>query len=147
MSDRGRRKNGRDIRRHIDDRSVVCGGSRHSVSHNGTGGEDMTRDIIDRQKAINAIANTECHISTSEWNELVDAIINLPSAQPSVSDCWDCKCPKMERLSAVNRWIPVFDNRGGHFVCSNCGDWRYYIGQKYCGECGSRNEVESDETD
>ncbi len=33
----------------------------------------------------------------------------------------------------------VYDNRGRHFICSKCGDWKYYTGQKYCGECGSNN--------
>ena len=117
MSDGWRRKNGRDICRYVDDRSVVRGGSRHSVSHNGTGGEDMTRDIIDRQKAINAIANTECHISTSEWNELVDAIISLPSAEKR------------------GRWI---DKHGQVGTCSEC-DYRTLL-WKYCPNCGARME-------
>ena len=35
-------------------------------------------------------------------------------------------------------WVQVVDNRGVHFVCSNCGEWEYHQAQKYCGECGAR---------
>lgn len=37
-------------------------------------------------------------------------------------------------------WVPVTDNRGGHFVCPYCGEWKYHQGQKYCGECGAKLE-------
>ena len=42
-------------------------------------------DLINRQAAINAIENTECELLPEEWDELTDAIMNLPSAQPDRS--------------------------------------------------------------
>lgn len=40
--------------------------------------------------------------------------LHRPSAQPSISDCWGCKCPKMERLKErlpsaqpEPHWIPI----------------------------------------
>ena len=39
-------------------------------------------DLIERQAAINAIENTDCELSTDAWNELTDAIMQVPSAQP-----------------------------------------------------------------
>lgn len=78
-------------------------------------GEPMS-DLIDRQKVINAIANTECHISTSEWNELVDAIINLPPAENR------------------GRWTLVYI-----YQCSECGTY-HRAEHNYCPNCGARME-------
>ena len=38
-------------------------------------------DLISRQAAINALENTECELLSEEWDELTDAIMNVPSAQ------------------------------------------------------------------
>lgn len=38
-------------------------------------------DVIYRQHAINAIENTECELTTSDWNELVNSIKSVPSVQ------------------------------------------------------------------
>lgn len=40
-------------------------------------------DLISRQAAINAIENTECELSKDAWDELTDAIMQLPPAQPT----------------------------------------------------------------
>lgn len=45
-------------------------------------------DLIDRQAAINALENTECELLPEEWDDLTDAIMNLPSAEPV--RCKDC---------------------------------------------------------
>ena len=34
-------------------------------------------------------------------------------------------------------WLPVYDENGCHNVCPFCGDWKYYVHQKFCGECGA----------
>ena len=47
-------------------------------------------DLIDRQAAINAIENTDCELSADAWDELTDAIMQLPSAQPEIVRCKDC---------------------------------------------------------
>lgn len=39
------------------------------------------KDLIYRQGAINAIENTECELLACEWDELTDAIKQVPSAQ------------------------------------------------------------------
>ena len=39
-------------------------------------------DLISRQAAINAIENTECELLPEEWNEITDAIMLVPSAEP-----------------------------------------------------------------
>lgn len=42
---------------------------------------DGMKDLIYRQSAINAIENTECELLACEWDELTDAIKQVPSAQ------------------------------------------------------------------
>ena len=39
-------------------------------------------DLIRRQAAINALENTECELLPEEWDELTDAIKQVPSAEP-----------------------------------------------------------------
>lgn len=39
----------------------------------------MNNDLIRRQAAINAIENTDCELSSSDWDELTDAIMQVPS--------------------------------------------------------------------
>ena len=39
------------------------------------------KDLIYRQSAINAIENTECELLAEEWDELTNAIKQVPSAQ------------------------------------------------------------------
>lgn len=35
------------------------------------------------------------------------------------------------------KWILVTDNRGQHFECDKCGEWRYHQGQNFCSHCGA----------
>ena len=35
------------------------------------------------------------------------------------------------------KWILINDNRGQHFECDKCGEWRYYQGQNFCSHCGA----------
>ena len=37
-------------------------------------------DVIYRQDAINAIENTECELTPAAWDEITDAINEVPSA-------------------------------------------------------------------
>ena len=39
------------------------------------------KDLIYRQSAINALENTECELLAEEWNELTNAIKQVPSAE------------------------------------------------------------------
>lgn len=49
-------------------------------------------DCISRQAAINAIENTECELTPAAWDEITDAINELPSADAvNVVRCAHCK--------------------------------------------------------
>jgi hypothetical protein len=39
-------------------------------------------DLIYRQSAINAIENTDCELLAEEWDELTNAIKQVPSTEP-----------------------------------------------------------------
>ena len=39
-------------------------------------------DLISRQAVINAIENTDAKMSMEEWDEITDAVMGVPSAQP-----------------------------------------------------------------
>lgn len=58
----------------------------------------MENDTISRQAAINALENTECELLPEEWNELTDAIMNVPSAQPEIIRCKDCRYSEYDAL-------------------------------------------------
>lgn len=61
-----------------------------------------SNDLISRQAAINALENTDCELSSDTWDELTDAIMSLPSAQPerteyfpntiAIPSQYDCVC-------------------------------------------------------
>ena len=42
----------------------------------------MNNDLIRRQSAINELENTECELLPEEWNELTNAIKQVPSTEP-----------------------------------------------------------------
>ena len=48
-------------------------------------------DLISRQAAINAIENTDAKMSMTEWDEITDAVMSVPSAQSEIIRCKDCK--------------------------------------------------------
>lgn len=90
----------------------------------------MMKDMIYRQAAINAIENTECELLPCEWDELTNAIMQLPSAEPK-----------------KGRWIFA-----RYFVweCSECGKnptkgMGYTQSRselfRYCPYCGTEMEV------
>ena len=39
-------------------------------------------DLISRQAVINAIENTDAKMSMEEWDEITDAVMGVPSAEP-----------------------------------------------------------------
>lgn len=45
------------------------------------------------------------------------------------------------------KWILVTDNRGQHFECDKCGEWRYHQGQNFCSHCGADMRGEQNDTD
>ena len=48
-------------------------------------------DLIERQAVINAIENTDAKMSMEEWNEITDAVMEVPLAHPEIIRCKDCK--------------------------------------------------------
>ncbi len=56
-------------------------------------------DVIYRQSAINAIENTECELLSCEWDELTNAIKQVPSAQQWI--------PVTERPPVREGWYNV----------------------------------------
>lgn len=84
----------------------------------------MMNDLIYRQSAINALENTECELLPEEWDELTDAIKQVPPAEPK-----------------KGRWIR---NDNGTYSCSVCQSWipeeqHHYA--RYCLYCGTKMEV------
>lgn len=90
-------------------------------------------DLISRQKAINALENTDCELSSTQWDELTDAIMQLPSEHEK------------------GKW--KFDNRYAYivrFFCSQCHESYNvdtFMGKpmwNYCPNCGAdmRKEAE-----
>lgn len=65
-------------------------------------------DLISRQDAINAIENTDCELSADAWDELTNAIMQLPSAQRWI--------PCSERLPDINSDV---------LATLECGDLTY----------------------
>ena len=61
-------------------------------------------DLISRQDAINAIENTDCELTSENWDELTDAIKNVPSAEQEEFEwCYDCKEYDQE-AHCCHRW-------------------------------------------
>lgn len=63
----------------------------------------MKDDAISRQAAINAVENTDCELSSDAWDEITDAIMQVPSVQP-------------ERKKGHWIWITLSE-----YKCSECG--------------------------
>ena len=89
-------------------------------------------DLIYRQHAINALENTDCELSNDAWDELTNAIKQVPSAEPKKG-----RWVKKEKETFVGQWW--------WYECSECAweapaptcNWEY----KYCPDCGAKMEV------
>ena len=87
-------------------------------------------DLISRQAAINAVENTDCELSPDVWDEIMDAIMQVPSAER----------PK-------GKWIAIHnDPFADTYCCSECGkqplfEWDYVL-SNFCPYCGTEMECE-----
>lgn len=100
-------------------------------------------EYISRQAAIDAIENTDCELSSDSWDELTDAIMSLPSEQPT-ADVVEVK---------HGRWIE-YNYPGAECVyCSNCKE-EYYPDDlllggndypNFCPNCGADMRKETDD--
>ena len=91
-------------------------------------------DSINRQAVINAIANTCFWLSGDDWNELIECINSVPSAdvKPNIHAYWE--------------------SIGEAFQCSHCGTlcavtetathFIHHIGDKFCRGCGAMMDAE-----
>ena len=78
-------------------------------------------DVIYRQDAINAIENTECELTPAAWDEITDAINEVPFAdvQPV----------------RYGHWIYTPTSPLG-YTCSECGETMCQF--NYCPNCGAK---------
>lgn len=100
----------------------------------------MKYELISKQSAINALENTECELLAEEWDELTNAIKQVPSEEP--------ERPK-------SKWIPhreksceyigtvLVNVEYDYWFCDTCG-YRVENGQpiyNFCPHCGAKMEV------
>ena len=79
----------------------------------------MKDDLINRQAAINAIENTECELLACEWDELTDAIMQLPSVQQWI--------PVTERFPKEgNPYLIYHESFGIRIDTRVKGEWKTY---------------------
>jgi len=87
-------------------------------------------DLIRRQSAINALENTECELLSCEWDELTNAIKQVPPAEPK-KGTWVFK-----RLY----------KEADECICSECGQLMTTAHGKrmrFCPNCGAKMEEEN----
>ena len=91
-------------------------------------------DLIDRQAAINAIENTDCELLACEWDELTDAIMQLPSAGPKKGK-WMPHNEKSREYIGTALVNVEYD----YWFCDTCG-YRVENGKpihNFCPHCGA----------
>ena len=84
-------------------------------------------ELIDRQAAIDV--GSDLIIPVDGYHMYNQAINNYCAELTNL--------PAVESERKTGKWILVTDNNGQHFICGQCGEWRYRQGQKFCGECGA----------
>ena len=95
------------------------------------------KDLIYRQSAINAIENTDCELLAEEWDELTNAIKQVPSAQT------EKKKGQWEEKSVFEDSIQQWQSAR----CSVCNKYHttpylyYFDNFKYCPNCGASMEM------
>ena len=74
-----------------------------------------------------SVLDENCHNqSVSDLKIIKRDFANLPSVTPK---------------QRTGKWVLVSDNNGMHFICNQCGEWRYHQEQEYCEHCGAKMEV------
>lgn len=75
----------------------------------------------DAKDAVDIALDTIDHVPEWVYDILLNSLDKVPSAEPRKK----------------GKWILVTDNRGQHFECDKCGEWRYHQGQNFCSYCGA----------
>ena len=105
-------------------------------------------ELISKQAAINAIENTDCELLPDAWDELTNAIMKLPTAEPKrgkwIYHRWDdehvcsvCRHPA-ETIEVDGRLVGCNDpsgETGGYFEV----DTDVFL-SPYCPYCGAQME-------
>ena len=79
--------------------------------------EAQTGDLISRAAAIDALRLIPCDLGKRELEDAIKAVEQLPSAQPEIVRCKDCKHFHYD-MPYVIQGFPVL----GHEVCDFWGD-------------------------
>ena len=87
--------------------------------------ETNVGELIRKQEAINAIENTDCELSPDAWDELTNAIMKLPTAEPK-----------------RGKWELVDEAEPRRYGCSECKRLSY-TQDNYCSYCGAKMKKRS----
>ena len=98
----------------------------------------MKDEYISRQAAINAIENTDCELPPYTWDELTDAIMKVPSAQPKQTDCEYCHEDSDGYVRPLEKNCHAFVRYGinGWEISLKAKGWSGSAKIKYCPMCG-----------
>lgn len=95
----------------------------------------MMSDLISRQAAIDELVKMLGYCFQAD-EEVLDAVVTtvreLPSAQPKIIRCKDCKY-----------WVPGYITDNDDFIPPKCGEWQQMVGHSsddYC-SLAERREV------
>ena len=96
----------------------------------------MSDDVISRQAAIDAVIALKTEHRVSWKDAVVDTLDELPSAQPEILYCKDCKY-----------WYTVYDDKTGseYHLCKRNHDSYGYWYEVAINDFCSRAEREEDE--
>lgn len=91
-------------------------------------------DLISRQAAIDLLKQMRKDGDMIPWEgkDVFARIRKLPSAQPEIIRCKDCKC-----------WVPGYITDNDDFIPPKCGEWQQMVGHSsddYC-SLAERREV------
>ena len=95
--------------------------------------ETNKQELIRTMNAGIIATNTEDVYSCGMRNGIRWCRALLEDDPPKFEDASQYAEPKQK----TGRWILVTDNRGQHFECDKCGEWRCHQGQNFCSHCGA----------
>ena len=110
---------------------------------------DADAVIEELRQIYNDCDDWETHISQSDLAESEKRILtNRASATKMAMIEVRLRVDKIPSADVVERkkgeWMLVNDNRGQHYICNCCGEWKYHQEQNYCGHCGADMRKEKD---
>lgn len=82
-------------------------------------------DLIDRQKAIEALRRAEALTLAFGYHNIIDTIRELPTIEERKTGEWI-------DFSMSIKGVPTE-------ACGVCGEWSYGMGKNFCPNCGAKN--------